>query len=394
MERTALCDGIPALAGHRVGITGDRRAEEQAELLRRLGAEVVHGPVLRTLPLGDESVLRAATDAVLADPPSVTILNTGIGLRAWIGAAETWGVADALVAALAGGRVLARGPKAYAAAVQVGLRVWHQEPSERLDLLVAGLSGELQGEHVAFQLHGDESPEIVAALEQAGARVTPVAVYRWEPRSDEGPARRLVRETVDGQLSAVTFTSPSAVASACRIAEADGSRREFVEAFRHRVVAACVGPVTRDAALELGIAVACSPELGRLGLLVRSLATTLRSQHLHLGAEGREYVVQGRLLMDGERELSLADRERQVFNVLARRAGAVVARASIEQQVWKSTEEDRALDAVLSRLRRHLAPTGLEVATRHRRGYQLLAEPLPCPALEPRDRPIPVASAC
>ncbi|MDP1807049.1 MAG: hypothetical protein Q8K72_17875, partial [Acidimicrobiales bacterium] len=93
MDRNPLCVRVPSLAGHRVGITADRRAEEQGELLRRMGAEVLHGPVLRTLPLGDEGPMRQATDELLAHRPTITILSTGIGLRSWVGAAETWGTA-------------------------------------------------------------------------------------------------------------------------------------------------------------------------------------------------------------------------------------------------------------------------------------------------------------
>lgn len=392
MERDALCQHIPALAGHRVGITADRRAEEQAELLRRMGADVLHGPVLRTLPLGDETPMQLATKALLDDPPSITILSTGIGLRSWVGAAETWGWADELVAALAASRVLARGPKAFAAAVQVGVPVWHQEPTERLDELVATLvRGGVQGEHIALQLHGNESPEVVAALELAGARVTPVAVYQWVAPDDEGPARRLVREAIEGQLTVVTFTSPSAVVSTCRIAESEDALPALLEAFASRVAVACVGPVTQAAAEERGIRVACAPEMGRLGLLVRSLAATLRQEHVHLSTGEGEVVLQGRLLLGEHGEVLLADRERQVLTVLARRPGRVVSRAAIEREVWQSTDEDRALDAVLSRMRRRIAPTRLEIATRVRRGYQLVAEAVPCPAAGlPVREPVPV----
>ena len=95
-----LCDQVPPMAGHRVGVTADRRAEEQGELLRRMGAEVIHGPVLRMLPLGDDQPMREATDALIADPPTIVLLTTGIGVRSWIGAAETWGCADELLAVL------------------------------------------------------------------------------------------------------------------------------------------------------------------------------------------------------------------------------------------------------------------------------------------------------
>jgi uroporphyrinogen-III synthase len=384
MEPSApLCGVIPPMAGHRVGITADRRAEEQGELLRRMGAEVVHGPVLRTLPLGDDITMRERTEELVADPPTVVLLTTGIGVRSWVGAAETWGLAEALLEALGGAPIWARGPKAYAAAVQLGLDVARREPTERLDAMVDQLTRRrLDGEHVALQLYGSNVPWAEDALRAAGARVTSVPIYRWVPPDDEGPARRLVRDAIEGQLSAVTFTCPSAVDSTCRIADADGVLAELLVAFEHRVAVACVGPVTEEAAAKQGIRVACAPDVGRLGLLVRTLASTLHASHLHLDAGGREVVVQGgRLVADDGRHISIPDRERQVLGALSKRPGVVVSRAAIEREVWGSIDEDRALDAVLTRLRRHIEPTGLKIATRVRRGYQLEASRRPCTAM-------------
>src|SRR4051812_15645248 len=86
---------LPALAGWTVGITADRRWEEQAELLGRRGAQVVHGPSVRTLPLDLDDGLRRATGEVIARPPDIVVLNTAVGTRAWIAAAESTGVDDA-----------------------------------------------------------------------------------------------------------------------------------------------------------------------------------------------------------------------------------------------------------------------------------------------------------
>jgi DNA-binding winged helix-turn-helix (wHTH) protein len=69
-----------------------------------------------------------------------------------------------------------------------------------------------------------------------------------------------------------------------------------------------------------------------------------------------------------------------VLSALVRRPGVVVARTAIQREVWGSADEDGALDAVLSRLRRSLAPTGATITTRVRRGYLLEATALPCPA--------------
>ena len=85
-----------ALTGWVVGVTADRRHEEQIELLRRRGARVMHAPTLRTRPLGPDDELGEAIEAVIEQRPDVIVLSTGIGVRGWLEAAEALGRADEL----------------------------------------------------------------------------------------------------------------------------------------------------------------------------------------------------------------------------------------------------------------------------------------------------------
>ena len=71
------------LDGFTIGVTADRRWEEQASLFERRGATVQHGPTIRTLALGGEARLQQATAEVVASPPGFLIANTGIGIRSW-----------------------------------------------------------------------------------------------------------------------------------------------------------------------------------------------------------------------------------------------------------------------------------------------------------------------
>ncbi|HET7718431.1 MAG TPA: uroporphyrinogen-III synthase, partial [Acidimicrobiales bacterium] len=97
------------LDGFVVGVTADRRASEQAELLRRRGAEVMLGPSIETAYLASDEALRAATLALIEVPPDYLAATTGIGIRAWFEAAQVWGLGDALVGALGDTRIVARG---------------------------------------------------------------------------------------------------------------------------------------------------------------------------------------------------------------------------------------------------------------------------------------------
>src|SRR3954471_4864476 len=117
----ALAKPAASLSGYTVGVTADRRRDELANLLESRGARVVLAPALRIVPIADDAELRAATRACLESPPDVVLVNTGIGMRGWLEAAEGWGLAEPLRGVLARAYLIARGPKARAAIRAAGL---------------------------------------------------------------------------------------------------------------------------------------------------------------------------------------------------------------------------------------------------------------------------------
>jgi uroporphyrinogen-III synthase len=374
------CGRIPPLTGWRVGVTAHRRADEQAELLQRRGASVLSGPVVRTLPFGDDRPLREATDDLLAQPPDIVVATTGIGIRSWFGAAESWGLDNEMVAAFGPAHRVARGPKARAALATVGLPSHVAEPSERLDALVEGLVDQgIDGRRIALQLYGEDVPWAVDRLRSAGADVVAVPIYRWTPAADLDPARRVLRELLAGQLDAVTFTSSAAVRSFADLAESCDQGPGLREALSGSVLPVCVGPVTAEAALAAGFARPCVPTKGRLGLMVRALAVELHGRHRHLRLDGHEVVVHGSTVWSGDQRVELTDLEQSLFALLAERPHAVVSRTTLRSRIWGPRNKESAIDSAVSRLRKVLRSVGFTVDTIQRRGWTLNAAESPCP---------------
>lgn len=265
-----------SLHGARVGITADRRWQEQADLLRRRGAEVVHGPTLTTVDLSGEEALRRATEAVIERPPAVTVVTTGIGFRLWSEAAATWDLDRRLHEALAAGAIVARGAKATSTVRRAGLDVSWRAPRESMEEVVAHVAGAHRGcGRVALQLFGPETHPSTAALRALTEELIEVPVYRWRLPDDHGPARRLVELAVAGELDAVTFTSQPAVHHLFRIADASEQAAALRHSFNGGVVASCVGPVCAEAALAEGIDQPRWPEPPRLVAMVRQLSEIL-----------------------------------------------------------------------------------------------------------------------
>jgi uroporphyrinogen-III synthase len=364
------------LEGFVVGVTADRRWEEQAELLARRGASVMHGPTITTLYLASDENLRQATVALIAEPPDYLVATTGIGMRAWLDTASTWGIGDELLAALRGARIVARGPKASAAVQIGGLEVWQRSPTERMGALVELLTAEpLAGKRVAVQEYGMKSPEVTDALVAAGAIVVSVPVYRWQVPDDPSAARRLVQAACQGQVDAITFTSAPAVHNLFALTspeEADQLRA----ALNGPVTAACVGPVCAAGAVEEGVAHPLAPDVGRLGLLVRALGDHLSQRRRHFSLDGHELVLQGGAIeLDGAVD-QLAPQERAIFELLARKPGAVVGRDAFLTRIWGSPATDpHLLEVAVARLRRRLGPAGGALQALPGRGYRLAPGP-------------------
>jgi uroporphyrinogen-III synthase len=247
----------------RVGITADRRWQEQARLFTDRGVEVVHGPTMRTIDLSGDEALRAVTASLAEQPPDYLIVTTGMGMRRWLEAAAGWGLDTPLLAGLAAGaRVVARGAKATSAARQAGLDVWWRAPEETMQEIVDHLAGfdDVATSRVALQLFepdGHPSTELLRAM--AGELVE---------------VSQLVDAAIAGDLDAVTFTAQPAVHNLFRIA---GERREELRrAFNAGgVVASCVGPVCASAATDEGIEAPIWPDPPRLTAMVKQLAARL-----------------------------------------------------------------------------------------------------------------------
>jgi uroporphyrinogen-III synthase len=267
------------LAGRRIGITADRRWEEQAELFRKRGAEIVHGPTMQTVDLTADERLRAVTDDLVARPPDWLVATTGMGMRRWLEAAGAWGVADGLLGALGASRVVARGAKSSSAVRQAGLDVEWRAPNESMDEIVDHLGAEgVAGARLALQLFDpDDHPATAAigALVGDGGELVEVPLYRWLLPADLGPARALIDAVVAGRLDAVTFTSQPAVRFLFRIAEADDRATALREALNGPVLPVCVGPVCARAAVEEGVEGTVWPEPNRLPPMVRLVADRL-----------------------------------------------------------------------------------------------------------------------
>ena len=193
------------LEGWRVGVTADRRVDQQVEALWRRGADVVRGCTMRTVDLSDDPRLREVSRSLVNEPPDAVVLQTGMGLNMWLEAMDGTDVGAELRSTLQTTEVLARGPKAVSAARRADLEVSWSAPDELFSQIVDHVATTGGRRRIALQVDGTDEESLAAPLAASCGEVVVVPVYRWALPHDTRPAEALVDLVCDGGVDAVTF---------------------------------------------------------------------------------------------------------------------------------------------------------------------------------------------
>ena len=364
------------LRGYRIGVTAARKVDEQTSLLERRGATVEWAPALKVEPNQiNEKALRAATAEVLAEPVDLFVATTGIGIKSWFAAAESWGLLPELIEHLSKAEILARGPKSVGALRRSGLRELWAPKSECFEDVLAHLRGrDLTGVRIVVQEHGQSLSVVAHALRRQGADVRVVTVYRVEGALDPQPMFRLIDLIAERKLDAVTFTSAPAVASLMDLAGAVGRRDEVIAAFQADVIALSVGPVT-SAAFELWGVPTVFPERSRLVAMVKLLETELPSRRDGTAIElsGHTLLLHGdKVLLDGV-VVPLSPAPLAVLHSLAVNPGHVVSRRELLAALpTGQASSEHAVEMAVARLRAGLGTRLVQTVVK--RGYRLVTE--------------------
>jgi uroporphyrinogen-III synthase len=173
--------------------------------------------------------------------------------------------------------VVARGPKPLAVLRELQVPIWAiaPEPNTWRELVTAieakAAEQPLRGARVAVQEYGVSNAELVEALQERGAAVTCVPVYRWALPEDVGPLRSAVLAMTRGEIDVAMFTTGVQLQHLWQIVtelQLDGPvRRGFAQA-----VIASIGPSTSDELRRQGLAVDLEAAHPKFGALIRELA--------------------------------------------------------------------------------------------------------------------------
>lgn len=360
----------PVLAGCRILVTAQRRAEELGSALIRRGAAVTVAPALGVVPHVDEAGLLEVTRRIISDPVDVVIVTTGVGFRGWLDAAGAAGLGDDLVTALGGLRLVARGPKARGALQAAGLRAdWVAESETSAEISDHLLAEGVDQQRIAVQRHGAGDDGLHDRLTAGGATVTELEVYRWGPPPDPDLLRETSENVADGGYDAVLFTSaPGASAWLAELRRLGRLEDALALAEAGLLLVAAVGPVTSEPLGVTGFDVVV-PERWRVGALVRLVIVALGNR-AGVQTPGGLLQVRARATTLDHKVLALSPSDFAVLRRLALRPGEVVSREELLTVLAENGAAPHAVEVAVDRLRDALGVAGV-VLRGVERGYTL-----------------------
>jgi uroporphyrinogen-III synthase len=273
-----------SLSGARVALLEARMSGEMGELVRRCGGVPHFAPAVRETTIDCREPVAAFLKTLEDDAPRLVVFLTGAGANALFDEADRQGGLAFLLDALSRATLVCRGPKPAAALKRRGLAptVSAREPYTTREVLEALHQRDLRNVEVVLVHYGERNEIFARQLHALGAELNELCLYEWQLPEDTQPMKRLISDTIAGEVDVVVFTSQIQGRHLLRVAAEMGVEPALVSALNSRVVVAAVGPVCRAALEQAGIMPHVVPANPKMGPLVAALAdhyATTKSDH-------------------------------------------------------------------------------------------------------------------
>ena len=259
-----------SFAGLRVLSLESRRAKEIESLIQRLGGHPFVAPSVQERALEDHHDALEFVGRLEASEFDLVVCMTGAGLAFLRDIVAAHMPVERLAVALRRVTIVSRGPKPVPIlrALDVPVQVVVPEPNTWKEIVNAvALRPERR---IAVQEYGRPNLEMNAALELLGAKVTPIAIYRWELPSDRGPLCEAARRLAAREVDVVIFTSSIQLDHLLEVARDLRIDDKVLETLRADVAVASVGPVMTASLESQGIRPDIIPNHPKMWSLVKA----------------------------------------------------------------------------------------------------------------------------
>lgn len=261
-----------SFAGLRVLSLESRRAQEIEGMIRRLGGDAFVAPSVQERALEDHTDAVRFVEKLEAGEFDLVVCMTGTGLAFLRDVVAARMPVDRLAAALRNVVIVSRGPKPVPLLREMNVPVHVVVPEPNTWKEVVEAVAARTERRIAVQEYGRPNLEMTRALENLGARVTPVAIYRWELPGDIEPLREAARRLAARAFDVVLFTSSVQLDHLYEVSRALGLEEKVTDALRKDVAIASVGRIMTAALESYGLSPDIIPNHPKMGSLVKAAA--------------------------------------------------------------------------------------------------------------------------
>ncbi len=251
-----------------------RMATEITRLIERHGGRPLVTAALREISLEDNSATQEFGARLMNGRVDLLILLTGIGTTTLFDLLKTSYSWPTVLTALQRCTIVARGPKPVAVLKAAGLQatLTVPEPNTWHDIIrTLDEHRPVKGLRVVLQEYGVSNPDLLKSLEQRGAEVFPVPIYKWALPEDLAPIRHALDEIMAGRVHVVLITNAIQVDHVMQVLEQDGKVQPFQAALKKMVVAS-IGPTASERLRQHNWPVDFEPSHSKMGILIKELS--------------------------------------------------------------------------------------------------------------------------
>ncbi len=261
-----------SFAGLRVLSLESRRAKEIEAQIRRLDGDAFVAPSVQERVLADHRDALRFVEELESGAFDLVVCMTGAGLAFLRDVVAAHMSVDRLAAGLRRVAIVCRGPKPVPLLreMEVPVHVVVPEPNTWKEIVEAIRTRPER--RIAVQEYGRPNLQMKVALEDLGAHVTCVAIYRWELPDDIEPLREAARRVAEGHADVVLFTSSVQLDHLYEVSAAMGIQDEVARALRQNVAIASVGPIMTAALESYGLRADIVQNHPKMGSLVKAAA--------------------------------------------------------------------------------------------------------------------------
>lgn len=264
-----------------------RKGDEMRSLIERNGASATIAPAMKEVTLGMTEEIRTFYERLSEGALDLLVFLTGVGTEALATAIETEHSREEFLELIQQCGIVVRGPKPFAVLRKWNVRIdaraaepntWHEVVAAVLEVAEAERATALADDQaatkplincrIAVQEYGQPASELYSRLEELGAEILPVPIYKWALPDDTSPVESAIEATIRGEFDVVVFTTAQHMVHVLKVADQMGRKDEWLTAARKCVVAS-IGPTASERIVECGLPVDFQPEHPHMGHLVR-----------------------------------------------------------------------------------------------------------------------------